>query len=115
MNNFLDDLRNLETGDDSDNFQLIKVIRDAANNLGDNARRMLEIGHCQDFLMDNEFDIDNIAKWELYTEDGTTSVEFNFDIIEICDINGEIFKFDPESKTLYADFIAKIKEIINHD
>ncbi len=115
MNNFLDNLRNLETGDDSDNFQLIEVIRDAANNLGENARRMLEIGILQDELVKLECPLINHST-------DTNENLFNISRMQVFKFYEVIFwrefayfrdkKYFYNSETDVKELLQAVKELI---
>lgn len=83
------------------------------DSLGENARRLLEVGRIQDFLMDNDFEMNYLSHWlNNHFDNGAVHVYFSFKSVEVITTDGETFEFDTESKKLYEDVTAKVEELI---
>lgn len=90
------------------------VINECFNDcVGENTRRMINVGRIQDFLMDNNFFPDLENSWELHLEEGMIVVGFDFESVGVSDFDNKTVDFDTSSETLYEDVIAKVKELIN--
>lgn len=120
MSNFLEDLKqdiinalDFADGSELDEDVVNMVFARENNQLGENARRMLEMGRIKDFLMDNEFEMNDLSHWlNNDFDDGAIHVYFSFESVEVINTEDETFEFDTESKTLYEDVTTKVKELI---
>jgi hypothetical protein len=122
MSNFLEELENIDPGDDSENFALVVKIHNLAVNLGENARRMLEIGIVQDELEKLEFKFDEIESLKI----GNPTFTKFIDRLEI-NIEFQVYEQPRDRAIIWwdgginhrsvtvKDVISKVKEMINHD
>lgn len=115
MSDFIDGLiKNIKRCDFYDETGTLEMVE----SLGENARRMLEIGILQDELVKMGFKsgIKTISTWNIDNEDKRLflSIYFDNDVIEVVNFNGEVVaRFSYDSPTWQEDVINKVKELIN--
>lgn len=113
MSNFLDVLDKIELSDDCDNYQSVEQIILLRNSLGENAKRMLEIGIVQDKLVNLGFylrkDVSNIGMFEYLSLHKYIFVIFYRDHFRI---NVDSFDYD-SSSTWQQDLLTNVRELIN--
>jgi hypothetical protein len=124
MNKFLDKLRRYTDatvtagcykGEYDCNFEAKKESLNMIDSLGENARRMLEIGVVQDELVKLGFSRFGLCDYVLTDKKGTQIVGIDFVnlIISTSYFGGEQYYYSYASPTWQEDLINRVKELIN--
>lgn len=119
MNKFLNELAqdiidefDFVDGSECDDVVVHRVFERSENTLGENARRMLEIGILQDELMDMDFELQDFNEWAFFTEDSTIRVKFDTFIVKVESDEND-YEFDIDNPTWQQDVLTKVKGLIN--